>query len=49
MIDGHTPLAVVHAASDADADKAEKNLLAACQLGESSPKSRPVISEILTG
>jgi thymidine phosphorylase len=49
MIDGHTPLAVIHAASDADADKAEKYVLAACQLGESAPKSGPVVSEILTG
>ncbi len=47
--DGNTPLAVIHAASDADAIKAEQNLLAACRLGESAPKSRPVISEIVTG
>jgi len=39
----------VHAASDADADKAEQNLLAACQVGDSAPKGRPVIGEILTG
>jgi thymidine phosphorylase len=48
-LDGNTPLAVVHAASDADADKAERNLLAACQLGDSAPTGRPVIGEILTG
>jgi thymidine phosphorylase len=47
--DGNTPLAVIHAASDADAIKAEQNLLAACRLGESAPESRPVISEIVTG
>jgi len=49
QLDGDTPLAVVHAASDADADKAEQNLLAACQVGDSAPKGRPVIGEILTG
>lgn len=48
-LDGDTPLAVVHAASDSAADKAEQNLLAACELGESAPESRPVIREILTG
>ncbi len=48
-LDGDTPLAVVHAASDSAADKAEQNLLAACELGESPPESRPVIREILTG
>jgi len=49
QLDGDTPLAVVHEASDADADKAEQNLLAACQVGDSAPKGRPVIGEILTG
>ena len=48
-LDADTPLAVIHAASDADADKAEQNLLAACQLGDSAPMDRPVISDILTG
>lgn len=48
-LNGDTPLAVVHAASEADADRAEKNLLAACELGESAPPERPVIGEILTG
>ncbi len=48
QLDGDTPLAVVHAASDADADKAEVNLLAACQLGDSISTKRPVIGEILT-
>jgi len=47
-LDGDTPLAVVHAASEADADKAEQNLLAACELSDSAPKDRPVIYEILT-
>jgi thymidine phosphorylase len=48
-LDGDTPLAVVHAASDSAADKAEQNLLAACELGESPPETRSVIGEILTG
>jgi len=48
-LDADTPLAIVHAASTADAEKAEQNLLAACRLGESAPKQRPVIGEILTG
>jgi thymidine phosphorylase len=49
QLDGDTPLAVVHAATDADADKAERNLLAACQLGDSIPVDNPVIGDILTG
>jgi thymidine phosphorylase len=43
------PLAVVHAASEAAADAAERNLLVACELSDSVPPERPVISEILTG
>ncbi|MCP5089932.1 MAG: hypothetical protein GY949_03310 [Gammaproteobacteria bacterium] len=49
QLDGDTPLAVVHAASDADAGRAERNLLAACQLGDSIPAGTPVIRDILTG
>lgn len=49
QLDGNTPLAVIHAASDADADKAEQNLLAACRLGDSAPEAGPVIYEILSG
>jgi len=48
-LDSDTPLAVVHAATDADAERAEDNLLAACELGDSAPAERPVIHEILTG
>lgn len=48
-LDGDTPLAVIHAASEADASKAERNLLGACQLGDSAPNDKPVIGEILTG
>ena len=43
------PLAVVHAANQADAETAETNLLAAVTRGESAPSERPVVSEILTG
>jgi len=48
-LDGNTPLAVVHAASDDDAAAAEQNLLAAVTLGDAAPPTRPVIYEILTG
>jgi len=49
LLDDHTPLAVVHAASDADAAQAEALLLAACTTGPDTPAKAPVISEILTG
>jgi len=49
LLDGHTPLAVVHAASEADAKQAEALLLAACTTGDDAPEIAPVISEILTG
>lgn len=43
------PLAVVHAASESDADRAAENILKACKTAASAPPERPVISEILTG
>ena len=43
------PLAVVHAANDADAEAAEKNLLAAVTRSETAPSQHLVVSEILTG
>lgn len=49
LLDDHTPLAVVHAASEADAEQAEALLLAACTMGADAPETAPVISEILTG
>jgi thymidine phosphorylase len=49
MLNDDTPLAVVHAASESDADKAQENLLAAYELGESASPGGPVVSEILTG
>jgi len=48
-LDTHTPLAVIHAANDADAQRAEENLRAACDIDDSRPEDRPVICEILTG
>jgi len=48
-LDSNTPLAVVHAASEDDAARAEQNLLAAISLGDEKPPERPVICEILTG
>ena len=42
-------LAVVHAATEADADAAERNLRAAVVLGDAEPADDPVIYEILTG
>ena len=43
------PLAVIHAASEADAEKAEQNLRDAYELEAAPPEMRPVICEILTG
>ncbi len=48
-LDTNRPLAVVHAASNADADLAERNLLAACGLTAEAPAPRSVISRILEG
>ena len=49
LLDADTPLAIVHAASSADAEKAEENLLAAVTVTDAEPAKRPVIYEILTG
>jgi thymidine phosphorylase len=43
------PLAVVHAACEADANRAVKCIQDACKTAESGPAERAVISEILTG
>ena len=48
-LDDHTPLATIHAASEADAEQAEAHLLAACRFSAEAPKTHEVISEILTG
>jgi len=42
------PLAIVHAASEADADKATQSLLKACKTAAAAPAERPVIYEVLT-
>ena len=43
------PLAIVHAASEADAEKASQNLQKACKTAAAAPAERPVIYEVLTG
>ncbi len=49
QLDSHTPLAVVHAATEADAGRAEHDLLRAVETGDAPPPERPVIVEISTG
>ena len=49
LLDGDTPLAVVHAASEDDAAQAEELLIAACTTAADEPAKAPVISEIVTG
>ena len=48
-VDSERPIAVVHAASDSDADRATQNILAAFTLGDSAPAARPTVIEVLTG
>jgi len=48
-LDANRPLAVIHAASEPDAEAAERNLLAACRVSADAPEARPVIYEILDG
>ena len=45
LLDGETPLAVVHAASEDAAALAERLLLDACTVQEEAPAERPVIRE----
>jgi thymidine phosphorylase len=47
-VDASRPLAVVHARSDGDADRAEAALAAAIQTGEDVPPARKVVYDILT-
>jgi thymidine phosphorylase len=49
LLDSERPLAIVHAASEQDADAAERNLLAACRSTGDAPEATPVIYEILDG
>ena len=46
-LDANTPLAVVHAASESDANRAEEQLRAACTVSIEAPPERPVICRIL--
>jgi len=48
-LDDNTPLAVIHAASETDAEQAERNLRGAYELDAGPPVTRPVICEILAG
>ena len=48
-VDAARPLAVIHAASEADAVAAERNLLAAVRLENSWSAEKPVVYDILTG
>lgn len=47
-LDQDTPLAVVHAATNDDADKVAELVLGACQIGSEAPIKNPMIAEILT-
>ena len=48
-VDSQRPLAIIHAASENDADRASELLLDACKLAESAPPVSPTICEIMTG
>ena len=48
-LDQETPLAVIHAATEDDADLAEQSLLGAVTMAAEAPPESPVIYEILTG
>jgi len=49
QLDQHRPLAVIHAASEDDAQQAEGLLRAACRLGTEALPDSAVVTEILTG
>lgn len=48
-LDNETPLAVVHAKNEADADRVSAMLVDACTTAAEAPPPNPVIAEILTG
>lgn len=48
-LDSNRPLALIHAATEDAAARAERQLLAACSIGADRAESGPVVSEILTG
>lgn len=47
-LDGEVPLAIVHAASEDAASRAEKNLRAACTMRPEKPALRAAVSDVLT-
>jgi len=49
LLGDETPLAIVHAASEDDANRVEKLLLEACCMQQEAPPIAPVIHEKLTG
>ena len=48
-LDAKRPLAIVHAASEDDADLAARQFLDACTLSAEPPAARPMVYQILTG
>ncbi|QJQ96157.1 MULTISPECIES: thymidine phosphorylase [Halomonadaceae] len=46
-VDGERPLAVIHARSDSDAERAERQLLAAFTLGEAATPPPPLIHDVI--
>lgn len=48
-LDADTPLALVHAASEAEADRAAGLLRSACAFSEQASETRPVVTDILSG
>ena len=46
-LDSTTPLAIVHAASEGDANRAEEQLRAACTVSPDAPAKRPVVCRIM--
>ncbi len=46
-LDAQRPLAIVHAASEADAERAANQLLAACTFGDTPPEPASMVHEIL--
>ena len=48
-VDRERPLAIVHAASEDDADRAASQLRDACNFGDEPPAARPMVYQILTG
>jgi thymidine phosphorylase len=48
LLDGETPLAIVHAENENAAAQAEVDLLAACTFAEEAPEVRPVVHELVS-